>query len=121
MKRMIALLALCSLPALAADMSTKPMKLAGYIGDSKCGATHNAAAPDPTCVTKCISGGAKPVFIDDAKKQVWAIDNPDVIKDDEGKSVTVMATADASAMTVHITKVTKVGKTATPASTMKMD
>jgi hypothetical protein len=121
MKRILAVLALCSLPALAADMSTKPTKLMGYVGDSKCGATHNTASPDPTCVTKCIATGAKPVFIDDDKKQVWAIDNPDAVKGDEGKSVTVLATTDATAMSVHITKVTKVGKAVAPASTMKMD
>jgi hypothetical protein len=120
MKRILAVLALCSLPAFAADMA-KPVKLMGYIGDSKCGATHNTATPDPVCVNKCIAGGAKAVFIDDEKKQVWAIDNPDAIKGDEGKPVTVMATTDASAMTVHITKVSKVGKAAAPASTMKMD
>ena len=120
MKRMIAGLALCSLPAFAADMA-KPMKLMGYIGDSKCGASHNTATPDPVCVSKCIAGGAKPVFIDDEKKQVWAIDNPDAVKGDEGKPVTVMATTDATAMTVHITKVAKVGKATPAASTMKMD
>jgi len=120
MKRLIAVFALCSLPALAADMG-KPVKLMGYIGDSKCGATHNTASADPTCVTKCIAGGAKPVFIDDEKKQVWAIDNPDAIKGDEGKPVTVIATTDTAAMSVHITKVAKVGKAAPTGSTMKMD
>jgi hypothetical protein len=121
MKRILAVLALCSLPVFAADMSTKPVKLMGYVGDSKCGASHNTASPDPVCVNKCITAGAKPVFIDDDKKQVWAIDNPEAIKGDEGKSVTVMATTDPSAMSVHITKVSKVGKVAAPASTMKMD
>lgn len=120
MKRILAVLALCSLPALAADM-TKPVKLAGYVGDSKCGATHNASSPDPTCVTKCIASGAKPVFIDDDKKQVWAIDNPDAIKGDEGKPVTVMASTDPAAMSVHITKVVKVGKAVASSNTMKMD
>jgi hypothetical protein len=120
MKSALAVLLLCSTSAFAGDMSAKPMKLMGYVGDSKCAATHNTSAPDADCVTKCISGGAKPVFIDDDKKQVWAIDNPDAVKAVEGKPVTVMATADSSAMTVHITKVVKVGKAVTPASSMKM-
>jgi hypothetical protein len=120
MKIALTALLLCSTTAFAADMSAKPMKLMGYIGDSKCAATHNTSAPDAECVTKCIAGGAKPVFIDDDKKQVWAIDNPDAIKADEGKPVTVMATADSSAMTVHITKVVKVGKVVAPAASMKM-
>lgn len=101
------MLALCasSVVALAADMSAKPQKLMGYVGDSKCGATHNSAAPDAGCVKKCISMGAKPVFVDDAKKEVWTIDNPDSVTSDYGKKVTVMATADDAAKTVHITKV----------------
>ena len=122
MKRAFAVLLLCSSSALAADMSAKPMKLMGYVGDSKCGATHNSSAQDAACVNKCIAGGAKAVFIDDTKKQVWAIDNPDAVKGDEGKSVTVMATADATAMSVHIDKVVKVGKVAPPADGgMKMN
>ena len=121
MKSAIAILLLCSSSAFAADMSAKPMKLMGYVGDSKCGATHNASAQDSACVTKCIGEGAKPVFIDDDKKQVWAIDNPDSVKAVEGKPVTITATADSSAMTVHIDKVVKVGKVVTPSSSMKMN
>ena len=104
-KMMLALLACSSLTALGADMGSKPMKLMGYISDSKCGAMHNSAAPDASCVKKCIGGGEKPVFVD-AKKQVWSIDNPDTITDDYGKNVTVMATADDSSKTIHIAKVT---------------
>lgn len=121
MKCALAVLLLCSSSAFAADMSAKPAKLMGYIGDSKCGATHNSSAQDSSCVTKCIGEGAKPVFIDDDKKQVWAIDNPDAVKTVEGKPVTIMATADSTAMTVHIDKVVKVGKVTAPASSMKMN
>jgi len=123
MKRSLALatLFLCGISAFGADMSGKAMKLSGYVGDSKCGATHNASAQDPDCVTKCIAGGAKPVFVDTEKKQVWAIDNPDAVKDVEGKSVTVLASANAAAMSIHIDKVTKVGKVTAPTSGMKMD
>ncbi len=122
MKRTFAVLLLCSTSAFAADMSAKPSKLMGYIGDSKCGATHNSSAQDAACVQKCINGGAKAVFVDDTKKQVWAIDNPEAIKGDEGKPVTIMATADATAMSVHVEKVVKVGKVAAPAAGgMKMN
>jgi hypothetical protein len=101
-KLLLALLACSSLTALAAE---KPAKMKGYISESKCAATHNSAAPDADCVKKCIAGGAKPVFVD-AKKNVWAIDNPDAVTDDYGKSVTMMATADDSNKSVHIDKVT---------------
>jgi hypothetical protein len=101
-KLILALLACSSLTALAAD---KPAKMKGYISESKCGAMHNSAAPDAACVKKCISGGAKPVLVD-AKKNVWAIDNPDAVTDDYGKAVTVMATSDDSNKSVHIDRVT---------------
>ena len=39
--------------------------------------------------------GLKPVFVDEAKKAVWTIDNPDAVKDFYGDHVTVKATADA--------------------------
>jgi hypothetical protein len=101
-KLILALLACTSLSALAADT---PTRMKGYISDTKCGATHNTAAPDAKCVKKCIAGGGKPVLVD-TKKDVWTIDNPDAVTDDYGKAVTVMATADASTKTVHIAKVT---------------
>lgn len=103
-KLILALLVCSSVPALAADAG-KSAKMKGYISDSKCNAMHNSAAPDASCVKKCISGGGKPVLVD-AKKNVWAIDNPDAVTDDYGKAVTVMATADDSAKSVHIDKVT---------------
>ena len=43
-----------------------------------CGAKHIGSGA--ACVKKCIEGGMKPVFVD-AEKQVWAIDNPDAVKD----------------------------------------
>ncbi len=120
MKMTIAALTLCSLSAFAADTS-KPLKVNGYISESQCGATHNTATPDAACVKKCIAKGSKPVFVDDDKKKVWAIDNPEAITDDEGKPVTIMATLDASAMTLHVDKITKVGKVAAPVQGMKME
>jgi hypothetical protein len=106
MKRVLAIMALSALSAMPmlsmADTGGK--KLMGYVSDSKCGAMHNTSAPDAACVKKCIDGGAKPVFVD-KKKQVWTIDNPDAVADDYGKDVTVMATADNSAKSIHIDKV----------------
>jgi hypothetical protein len=92
----VAVFALTALAAKAADSS----KINGYISDSMCGAKH--AGTGAECVKKCISGGMKPVFVDDEKKSVWAIDNPDAVKDYYGSHVTVTATADDSTKTVHI-------------------
>jgi hypothetical protein len=102
MKRILALAVLCSASAFAADQSTKPID--GWISDSQCGATH--AGSGGACVKKCIGGGAKPVFVDDAKKQVWAIDNPDAVADHYGHHVAVQGTVNADEKSVHIAKLT---------------
>lgn len=102
MKLFLAVLALSTLPAMAADMSAA--KVSGYISDSMCGAKHNGSAPDAACVKKCVGGGAKPVFVDDANKTVYTIDDPDSVKGHEGHHVSVVAKTDDSAKTIHITK-----------------
>jgi hypothetical protein len=91
-----AALVLCPLTVLAASST----KITGWISDSMCGAKHAGSGAD--CVKKCIEGGMKPVFVDDAKKQVWSIDNPDSVKNFYGDHVTVTAAADAANKSVHI-------------------
>ena len=86
----LAVFALSALAAKAADSS----KVTGYISDSMCAAKH--AGTGAACVKKCIEGGMKPVFVDDAKKAVWTIENPDAVKDFYGEHVTVTATADSA-------------------------
>ena len=92
----LAALALSCLTATAAD--SKAMN--GWISDSMCGAKH--AGSGSACVKKCIEGGMTPVFVDEAKKQVWTIDNPDTVKSFYGDHVMVKATADAGKKSVHI-------------------
>ena len=100
MKRVVALLvavfALTAIAARAADSST----INGWISDSMCGAKHAGTGAD--CVKKCIEGGMAPVFVDEAKKAVWTIDNPDAVKGFYGDHVTVTATADEGKKSVHI-------------------
>ena len=100
MKRVFSLLAAaCLLSAMVAGAAETRMN--GYISDSMCGAKHMGTGAE--CVKKCIAGGQKPVFVDTATKQVWAIDNPDAVKPDfYGSHVVVHATADDSAKSVHI-------------------
>ncbi len=71
----------------------------GWISDDMCGAKHAGSGAD--CVKKCMKDGMKPVFVD-AKKQVWKIDNPDAVKDFYGDKVTVTASENADAKSVHI-------------------
>jgi hypothetical protein len=92
----VAVFALTAFSAMAADSS----KITGYISDSMCGAKHMGTGA--ACVKKCIEGGMKPVFVSEKDKAVWSIDNPDAVKDFYGDHVTVTATADEAAKSVHI-------------------
>jgi hypothetical protein len=95
----LSLLSFVSVAAFAADST----KVNGWISDSMCGAKH--AGTGAACAKKCIEGGSKPVFVDEAKKQVWAIDNPDAVKDAYGKHVALSVTSDAATKSVHVTGV----------------
>jgi hypothetical protein len=75
-------------------------RINGWISDSMCGAKHAGSGAD--CVKKCIKGGLAPVFVDEAKKAVWTIDNPEAVKGFYGDHVTVTATADEAKKSVHI-------------------
>ena len=96
MALLMAVFALTAVTARAADSS----KLNGWISDSMCGAKH--AGSGAACVKKCVDGGIAPVFVDEAKKAVWTIDNPDAVKGFYGSHVTVSATSDADKKSVHI-------------------
>lgn len=96
--------AMSSVAVFAADMSSKPLKVDGWVSDSMCGAKHMGTGA--ACVKKCIGEGAKPVFVDDANKTVWTIDNPDVVKAHYGHHVALTATEDSAAKTLHVDKVT---------------
>ena len=100
MKRILALLvaafALTAIAASAADST----KINGYISDSMCGAKHLGNNAD--CVKKCIEKGMAPVFVDEGKKAVWTIDNPDAVKGFYGDHVSVTAKADEAKKSVHI-------------------
>jgi hypothetical protein len=118
MKLFLVVLALSTIPAMAADMDAA--KINGYVSDSMCGAKHNGSAPDAACVKKCIGGGAKPVFVDDAKKEIYTIDDPDAVKGHEGHHVAVVAKVDDSAKTIHISKLSMLKDQGTPGSTSEM-
>jgi len=93
---LFAVIALAWMTAQAADSK----QITGYISDSACGAKH--LGDNAACVKGCIQHGEKPVFVDEAQKQIWKIDNPDSVKDFYGAKVTITATSDAASMTVHI-------------------
>jgi len=90
-KRVLALLFVVSGLAVSVASAADVSKINGWISDSMCGAKH--AGSGAACVKKCIEGGMAPVFVDEAKKAVWTIDNPDAVKGFYGDHVTVTATA----------------------------
>ena len=99
MKR-AALLAVCfGMTAIAASAADST-KINGWISDSMCGAKH--AGSGAACVKKCIGGGMTAVFVDEDKKAVWTIDNPDAVKAFYGDHVTITATADTDKKSVHV-------------------
>lgn len=102
MKRLAFVLALGSITAFAGAQTAKTHRLTGYIGDSKCGASMHT----PACVTKCVKGGEKPVFVD-SKKKVWTIDNTDAVQNFYGDHVKVVATVDSANSSIHVDKVMK--------------
>lgn len=105
MKRTIALLVatLCFGAVAASAAGAKTIN--GWISDSMCGAKH--AGSGAACVKKCIEGGMQPVFVDQSKKAVWKIDNPDKVKGFYGSHVTVSATVDTAAKSVHIDSISE--------------
>ena len=105
MKRVILLLVAALTVGTVVARAADSTKINGWISDSMCGAKH--AGTNGQCAKKCIEGsGAKPVFVDESKKEVWQIDNPDAVKGFYGEKVTISATADSDKKTVHVDSVT---------------
>jgi len=104
--QIVAAFALTTLTASALEAAPKTVKLAGWVSDSQCGADHASKGPNPSCVSKCIKEGAKPVFVDDARNNVWTIDNPDAVKGHYGHHIQMTGTEDPAKKEIHITGVT---------------
>lgn len=75
-------------------------KISGWISDDMCGAKH--AGTGAACVKQCMKGGMKPVFVDEEKKIVYTIENPDAVKSFYGDHVTIAGTVDANKRVVKI-------------------
>jgi hypothetical protein len=97
---LIAVFSFVTIAANAADSKS----INGWISDSMCGAKH--AGTGAACVKKCIDGGMTAVFVDEGKKSVWTIDNPDAVKGFYGDHVTISATPNADKKSVHIDSIT---------------
>jgi hypothetical protein len=102
-KRILGLLLVVVSFAAVAARAADANSINGWISDSMCGAKH--AGSGAACVKKCIEGGMEPVFVDEGKKAVWKIDNPDAVKGFYGSHVTISATTDQDHKTVHIVSI----------------
>jgi hypothetical protein len=101
MKRVLAVAAAVFALTVMAAQAADSTQISGWISDSSCGAKHVGSGAE--CVKGCIKSGKAPVFVDEQKKQVWAIDNPDAVKEEfYGDHVRVTGTANADKMSVHI-------------------
>jgi hypothetical protein len=69
----------------------------GYIADSKCGAeaAHDGARE---CTIKCVKEGAKYVFVNDADKKVYAIDDQEKVAAHAGHHVTVKGSVEGDTL-----------------------
>ena len=104
MKRFLGVTALLVLSGSVAASAADASAINGWISDSMCGAKH--AGSGSACVKKCIEGGMSPVFVDEQKKAVWTIDNPDAVKGFYGEHVTIKGTPDPDKKSVHVESVT---------------
>ncbi len=100
MKKVASILAIGLLTSLTYAQDVTNIK--GWIED---GIAHKPGTSSAD-VKKSISGGANYVFVDDASKQVWKIDNPDAVKGHEGHHISFTGGMDKTSMTVHIGKIT---------------
>ncbi len=66
--------------------SAKSTTMTGWVSDAKCGAKVNA-----DCAKNCIKAGQKVVFVDEKDKEVYAVTNPDPLKEHAGHHVSVSA------------------------------
>jgi hypothetical protein len=99
MKLAISLLALGLFATAACAQDVTGMK--GWIED---GLTHKVGTSSDA-VKKNIANGAPYVFIDDASKRVWKIDDPEVVKGHEGHHISFNGGVDKVSHVVHIQQI----------------
>jgi hypothetical protein len=75
--------------------------LTGTVGDSMCGAKHEAAsASDVACIKKCVKGGASPVIISDGKVYQVSADSLAKVTPLLGAKVTVNGKLDGDTIDI---------------------
>ena len=111
---LIFFLALAS-PAIARE---KTARATGWVSDENCGAEHTKPG-GAGCIRKCMKGGQdighpewKPqraVFVSDADKKVWIVQNPEAMRGREGEHVKLTGRFDAARNSVRVVEVALAG------------
>ena len=101
MKKLFSVLLLSCLAATLSFAGGMKGSWTGQISDEKCGAKVNG-----DCAKKCIEGGQKAVFVNDADGKVYPIADAKSVAGHEGHHVKVTGTMDNGTITVK--KVTMV-------------
>jgi hypothetical protein len=78
------------LSCMTASASDKFVTMTGWVHDSACAAKGLKA--EAGCVRKCIAGGEKLVFVDDAEKKVYQVANPKELMNYAGEHIQVKST-----------------------------
>jgi hypothetical protein len=73
-----------------ASASDKFVTMTGWVHDSACAAKGLKA--EAGCVRKCIAGGQKLVFVDDAEKKVYEVANPKELMNYAGEHIQLKST-----------------------------
>jgi hypothetical protein len=98
-----------------AGKSDKGESVVGWVSDGHCGARHMKTG-GAACVRKCIAGAEhvnpewKPggmVFVTE-DKQVWKVDNPDVLWGHESEQLEVLGTRNAEKKSIKVEKIVDV-------------
>lgn len=97
MKRALIVFAIAALllPVLAAADSWT-----GWVTDDHCGA-KGAKAGHTECAKKCLEGGGKLVFYNNADQKLYQIDNQKLAEENLGHEVVVRGTLDGDKITVE--------------------
>ena len=83
--------------AAALTMTAADASWTGYIADSKCGAqAANDGARE--CTLRCVKAGAKYVFVNDADKKVYVIEDQTKVAEHAGHHVTVRGTLEGGTL-----------------------
>lgn len=79
-------------------------ELVGWVVDEKCAAEKGASEGHADCAKKCVESGQAIVFLTDADKKIYKIDNQDAVKDHVGAKVTVDANVTGDSIHVNSVK-----------------